>query len=257
MNDIQKKVNVISKEAENISANNDERKVMLTGSNLESAISNSRYMPIFLLFKTMESKLQNRICYDINLSYLTLEALKKALIEIGDYEKFVALYKENIEPINFFKLINDLSTQAKYTSGREVANKFLTSSIILTKLNSFYNDFNDIYNNCLKNKYILLYLFDSSGRGNLPTMLNSFENLKEYFNNKSNEKEEKQKRNIIYYLFVELENETKKCGIGDDTKDEYYHKMQKINNNIDDIFSKIDLNGLYSIDYLCYELLSL
>lgn len=242
----------MSKEAENISANEDERKVMLTGNNLESAISNSRYMPIFLLFKTMESKLQNRICYDINLSYLTLEALKKALIEIGDYEKFVALYEESIEPINFFKLINDLSIQTKYTSGKEVASKFLTSSIVLAKLNSFYNEYESIYDNCLANKYTLLYLFDASGKGNLPTMLNSFKNLKKYFYDK-----DKQKKKIVCYLFIELENETKKCGVCDDTKDEYYHKMQKINDNIDEIFNKIDLNGLYSIDYLCYELLSL
>ena len=219
---------------------------------MESAASNSRYMPIFLLFKTMESKLQNKIYHNINLSYLTLEAFKKALIEIGDYEKFLAMYEESIEPINFFKLINDLSIQTKYTSGREVSDRFLTSSNALTKLNSFYNEFKDIYDECLKNKYTLLYLFDASGKGNLPTMLNSFGNLKKYFYDK-----DKKKNRIICYLFIELENETKKCGAGDDTKEEYYHKMQKINDNIAKIFTKIDLNNLYSIDYLCYELLAI
>lgn len=239
------RVNVMNKEAE-ISANNNEGKVMLIGNQLEGAISNPRYASIFKLFIAMEKDLNEIIPFNINVSYLTLEAMLKALVEIGGYDNFASLFKNNIEPLNFFRLINDLGRQTKYHSGRQVANMFFTSAKTLKKLNRFYNEYADIYDYCIIYKYTLLYLFNMSDK-ELPTMLKSFNNLKKYFHD-----ENSQKRHIVSCLFNELENEVNRCGVTESTKEEYYHKMQKINDNIETIFKTKDLNVLYSIDALYY-----
>ncbi len=238
---------VMNKEAED-SAN---QKVMLTGNELKGAMSNSRYMPIFLLFKTMENNLTEDVNFNVNVSYLTLEAMHKALVEIGNYEDFVSLFEKNIEPLNFFRLINDLGRQGKYRSGRQVSNIFFTSATTLKKLNSFYNEYNDIYDYCIIYKYTLLYLFSMSDK-ELPTMLKSFDNLRKYF--QDNDENNFQKRHIVSCLFNELENEVNRCGVTESTKDEFYHKMQKINDNIEKLFRTKDLNALYSIDALYYSL---
>ena len=60
-------------------------------------------------------------------------------------------------------------------------------------------------------------------------------------------------RSLIFRVPLnEMENETRKNYITEDTVFEYHHKFQKIDKNIEKLFSKIDLNSLYSIDYL-YE----
>lgn len=247
------KSNELKKEAEISSAKNETskeetKKVTFIGENVKSLYTNDRYKSLSFLIDQIEKDLEEPLPFDVNLSCLTLESFAKAFKELGTYGFSIIVFN-NIKPINFFKLLNDISIQNYYTSSKKVATKFLTSDKMLSKLNRFYTEYQDVYDYCIKNKYTSLYLFEI-------TAINNNENLKEYFPNLSTylHSNDKQKRHIISSLFNELENEVRRCGITEATINEYYYKVIRIDKEIEKIFTMIDLSEIYSIDSLYYKL---
>ena len=152
------------------------RKITFIGDNAISLYTNRRYLSLSLLVKLMSDSLDEDLPFEVNLTCLTLEAFAKAFKELGDYEFSLLIFK-NLEPLNFFKLLNDISTQTYYNSSKEVSNKFLTSEKVIKKLNRFYNEYYEIYDYCLKNNYTSLYLFEITAMNNNETLKNNIHNL--------------------------------------------------------------------------------
>lgn len=225
------------------------RKITFIGDNAISLYTNRRYLSLSLLVKLMSDSLDEDLPFEVNLTCLTLEAFAKAFKELGDYEFSLLIFK-NLEPLNFFKLLNDISTQTYYNSSKEVSNKFLTSEKVIKKLNRFYNEYYEIYDYCLKNNYTSLYLFEITAMNNNETLKNQYKNLGEYLHSN-----DRKKRHIVSSLFNELENETRRCGITEATANDYYYKLMRIDKEINNIFEKIDLNKIYSIDSLYFSIL--
>ena len=241
---VQKSEN-LKKEDYNLALNNKLDKLNILANDIETKLNNQRYQNIGKLFITLNDSLKEKLPFKVNITCLTLEALAKASMSCGENE-FALIVLNNITPINFFRLINDISMQRTCASSRKMAQDYLESEKNLKRLNRFYNEYADIFNECQKYHYSTLYLFNlviDNDRANNTPYTNIFALL---------HSNDKRKRHIVCNLINELENETRKNYITEDTTFEYYHKFQKINENIEDLFNKIDLNSLYSIDYL-YE----
>ena len=241
---VQKSEN-LKKEDYNLATRNKLDKINILDSDIEAKLNNQRYQNVGKLFIILNSKLDKKLPFNVRISCLSLEALAKASMSYTQKE-FEKLILQNITPINFFRLVTDISMQITCPSSRKIAQDYLESEKSLKRLNRFYNEYSDIFNECQKYHYSSLYLFnlviDNAKANNTPytnifTLLHS---------------DDKRKRHIVCNIINEMENETRKNYITEDTVFEYHHKFQKIDKNIEMLFSKIDLNSLYSIDYL-YE----
>lgn len=250
LSNVQKKENL--EEAEIASVNNSSiamtKMITFIGENVEILYTSKRYSSLDLMIELIEKDLTTPVPFKVHLSCSTLEAFAKAFKEIGDYELSLMIFN-NIDPLNFFRLINDLSIQTHYNSSKEIANKFLTSERTLSKLNRFYNEYTDISDYCIKNNYTSLYLFEITAMNKNETLKKTFPNLSQYLHS-----DDKEKRHIVSSLFNELENEVRKCGITEATVNDYYYKLIRIDKEIDKIFEEIDLNLIYSIDSLYFLL---
>lgn len=226
-----------------------QKKVVFLGGNLEILQRNSRYRSFSYLINQMEDDLDlSSEPLQVNLSCITLEAFAKAFKEQGDYKTSLMMFK-NLEPLNFFKLLNDLSVQTYLNSSKEIANRFLTSEKILSKLNRFYNEYSDVYDYCQKYNFTSLYLFEITAMNKNETIKEHFKNLSSYLHS-----DEKEKRHIVSSIFNELENEIRKSAMTERSINEFYYKVVRIDKEIEKIFEQIDLSSIHSIDSLYYTL---
>ncbi len=262
-------------------------KVVFVGSQISGAPKLPRYSELFLIFSLMEQDLEEELPFDVNLSIVTLETFAKAFISLKEEKKYanrllnktngkknVKVSTEssehdfayrlfhNISAKNLFRFINDLTNLRNFSNSDEMADKFLSTDIALKSLNSFYDEYGDIYDECAKRNYSMLYLYEkvSVSPSNVMSKDNAalkkltdekidkeFENLPKFAqilkgNNKT-------MKNIVGKLYIELKNET--TGKLEDIQEEYYLKIQAIDKNFDEIMANVLIDGsYYSIDEL-------
>lgn len=221
-------------------------KVTLVGCNLASSATLPRYKGIYKLFETFEEKLEEKIPFDISLNYIVLESLVSAFKDFENDEDAIKFFTSNIKAKNFFYMINDLSGKTSYHSSDKIFNKFLSSADTLRKLDSFYDEFIDIYEYSLRYGYSSLYLFEK-----VFDTKNSKENFLDKIFNTINQEKNIPARHIACNVLNEFYNEVKRPNLTEDSIDEYYHKMRKINEKWNDVLSKTEKN-LCSIDTLYY-----
>lgn len=160
------------------------------------------------------------------------------------FECNVISHFKKISPLNFFKLINDLSVQKFYTSSREVADRFFINSNELKRINKFYDELRYIYIENFNHRYSLIYLYVII----TTNYLNKYCFLKNAIELAGSKDIEKRNiaRFIINIFLNELITKDVKNTYG---KDDLYYKMGYINTNINTLItSDINVYKLYSIN---------
>lgn len=203
----------------------------------------ARYRNLMPVLNYFEDKLDEPLNFNVNLDYITLHALFIAMC--ADEDSDIILIEESIEhfevmdAVNFFKLINDISVQAKYYEAYEIYYHFLSHQNTLKRLNDFYNEYTDIFNACINHKYSSLYVYellrDSKNENYKPN--NSLTNFIKYINDKDNKK-----RHFACILLNEFLNEMNQFDPSERTRDEYWYQMYSINKKLDDILSSKDID---------------
>lgn len=203
---------------------------------------------------------KNDIPSSVNLNHMVFETLVKATMDAyGNkpyydlnndeekklFESQIIGHFKNISPNNFFKLISDINVK---TSSKKVAEDYFTDPKALKALNDFYNEYTDIYNRHSNTelRYSLLYLFEVLSKDGLKNY-NCLQNIA-----KLTKSDERSIRHIACYIINELENESNRMAISDDTKEELYIKINVIDKQINELiaYNYIDLRKLHSIDTL-------
>lgn len=245
----QKKFNlkgVVSNEKQNICYLCTEKgKVTLRGIGINNAIDNKRYNEVFDLIATMENKLDNNINFNINISYIELEALVKVYLEMQDDKQAKEFFLKNISPKNFFFLINDLDNQKFYHSSRKIYTLFLSSTSELKALNDFYNEFSDVIDNSFKHKHNISNLYVYFKREDFldKDKYKYLRNIGNALN--GNDKKEKE---ISFHLINEYYTTKMKSYLSDSSRDELFYKIQTINDNWSKIMKEIE-SSEYSNEY--------
>lgn len=215
------------------------------------------------LAKQLESGLISKedILDYINLSYMVYDALAISTMdpfgvmlycdprddyEVKRFERNVCNHFMNLSPINFFKLINDLSNQNFYHSSREIADKFLMNIRELRNINKFYNELSDIYIKNHKHSYTFIYLYVVT----TTNYLNKFTGMQKLL--KLANSKYKEKRKIARFILNILLNELLYHPISTDIENNKLdYRIAIINGNIEILFEKnINIFDLYSIDFI-------
>ncbi len=262
-------------------------KVVFVGSQISEAPKLPRYSDLFLIFSLMEQDLEEELPFDVNLSIVTLETFAKAFISLKEEKKYANkllnkangkknvktstessehdfAYRlfHNISAKNLFRFINDLTNLRNFSNSDEMADKFLSTDIALKSLNSFYDEYGDIYDECAKRNYSMLYLYEKVSVSPSNVMSKDNAALKKLIDEKIDKEfdslpkfaqilkgNNQTMKNIVGKLYIELKNET--TGKLEGIQEEYYLKIQAIDKNFDEIMANVLIDGsYYSIDEL-------
>ncbi len=263
-------------------------KVVFVGSQISGVPKLPRYSELFLIFSLMEQDLEEELPFDVNLSIVTLETFAKAFISLKEEKKYanrllnktngkknVKVSTEssehdfayrlfnNISAKNLFRFINDLTNLRNFSNSDEMADKFLSTDVALKSLNSFYDEYDDIYDECAKRNYSMLYLYEKVSATPSNVIMSKDNTTLKKLNDEKIDKEfenlpkfaqilkgnNKTMKNIVGKLYIELKNET--TGKLEDIQEEYYLKIQAIDKNFDEIMANVIVDGsYYSIDEL-------
>lgn len=203
---------------------------------------NSKYEEIYKKLNDAENKLVEPLDFNVELNFITLEALKTHLTcqELDDIYKSMGT--------GIFMLVNDLSNKYLNLNPEEIADKYLTPSQI-EKFKKFYSVHYDLVIESFKNGYSMIPLYDMLY--NKKGFHGCQNNIKSYLNSHSVESDSSPITNWLYKIVVEFENEIHLI-TREDEIEELYYMMIAIDRNLDKLQNVENLNdytigGIYSI----------
>ena len=201
------------------------------GKEIESIFNISRYNDVFLFIKKMENSIREKIPFNIELNYITVEALKSYKNDYGDFSKL-----EKTLGSNFFYLLNDISLY-NLAKVQKIVDEYLNDTAI-KNLNQFYNANKDIVLYAFERNCSSLYIFDIIDKNKTYKLL---ENL--YDEIKFNKCNNCFIRNVAAKLILDFESK-KKIITSEKGLEELYHYIEMINK----YFDSIDFNTLKDVD---------
>ena len=234
---------------------NMKRKVNYVGVTREGILAVPRYKNLLEIFDYFEDMLDEPLYFDVKIDYVVLHAMFLAATplheleddpncKIVDVESTIEQF-EVLEPINFFRLLNDLSVQNIAYNSEDIYDKFLRNIKILKSLNKFYNEYSDIYDINLKFNYTSLYLFGVLSDKNIshPSLDNFFKHI---------HNDDRQIRHFICRLLNEFYNEKERHNASERLQSECWYNIYRINKKLDDVLNdnKIDKAKYISVDSL-------
>lgn len=234
---------------------NMKRKVNYVGVTREGILAVPRYKNLLEIFDYFEDMLDEPLYFDVKIDYVVLYAMFIAATplheleddpncKIVDVESTIEQF-EVLEPINFFRLLNDLSVQNIAYNAEDIYDKYLRNSKILKSLNKFYNEYNDIYDANLTSHYTSLYLFGVLSDKDIshPSLDNFFKHIHD---------DNRQTRHFICRLLNEFYNEKDRHNASERLQSEYWYNIYRINKKLDEVLSddKIDKSKSISVDSL-------
>lgn len=234
-------------------------KVNYVGVTREGIKDTPRYKNLISILNHFEDMLDEPLSFDVHLDFITLHALFIAATPLNEYEKDptcnIIDHESTIEkfevmdPVNFFKLINDISAQKKIYKGEDIYDKYLRDEKTLKRLDRFYNEYEDIYDICVRQNYTSLYLFEAicDNDRSHPSLDNILKHIHD--DNKVN-------RHFVCVLLNEFYNEIYQHNISERTQSEYWYNIYRINEKLEDILAdnKIDKTKPVTIDWLFHSI---
>ena len=247
--------NVQKNKVNNVEEGQTMRKVNYVGVTREGIEASPRYKNLLDIFDYFEDMLDEPLGFDVKIDYVVLGAMFIAATplheleddrncKIVDVESTIEQF-EVLEPINFFRLISDLSVQNIAHNSEDIYDKYLRNVKILKCLNKFYNEYNDIFDSNLRSHYTSLYLFEAISNPDMshPSLDNFFKHIHD---------DNRQTRHFICRILNEFFNEKNRHNVSEKTQEDYWYNIYRINKKLDEILNdnKIDKNKSLSVDYL-------
>lgn len=190
-----------------------------TGKEISDIFNISRYNDIFIFMKKMESNIKDKLPINVELNFITLEALKIYKDENGDFSKLDKILGNNI-----FYLLNDISMY-NISKPVTIVDEYLNDSTI-EKLNDFYSNNFDIVLVANKKNCSTLYIFDILNRNENYYLLNNIYNAIKEKNSL--------KKSIASQLIFDFETQENN-NISQKGKEELCYKISIINKKFDSI----------------------
>ena len=237
---------------------NMKRKVNYVGVTREGILAVPRYKNLLEIFDFFEDKLDEPLYFDVKIDYVVLHAMFIAATplheleddpncKIVDVEETIEQF-EYLEPVNFFRLLNDLSVQNKAYNSEAIYDNYLRNIKTLKYLNKFYNEYSDIFDLNLKYHYTSLYLFEAINNIDMthPSLDNFFKHIHD--DNRDN-------RHFVCRLLNEFFNEKNRHNASERSQSEIWYNIYRINKKLDEILNdnSIDKSKNITIDWLVYH----
>lgn len=208
-----------TKEKENILVKSKMGNVTYIVTNITRDIfTKERYKSIFNLLDKIEVKLNAPLNFYVPLDYITVGAFTD-YFNNEELEKIFQIIDTKI-----FELITDISYSKNMYNSKSIANKYLYNSK-LSQLKEYYDSNNEFIQECFRQKYSSLPLFDMlhQKENTSSSLLNNiYECIKSNNNNSL--------RNIASGIIVELRNEEYTLQ-SESAIEELYHYVYQINKN--------------------------
>lgn len=201
------------------------------GKEIESIFNIPRYSDVFLFIKNMENNIREKIPFNIELNYITVEALKLYKNDYGDFSNL-----EKALGSNFFYLLNDISLY-NVAKVQRIVDDYLNDATI-ERLNKFYNTNKDIVMYAFEKNCSSLYIFDIIDKNKTYKLLENLYNEIKY--NKCNNRFI---RNVAAKLILDFESKKKNITSEKGMEELYYH-IEMINK----YFISINFNSLKDVD---------
>lgn len=209
-----------------------------TGKEIGNLFNIAKYNDIFLFIRNLESKIKEKLKFNVELNFITLEALKIYQNEYGDFSKL-----ENTLGTNVFYLLNDISLY-DITNTEKIVDEYLNDSII-EKLNDFYNNNEDIVLFAFSRNCSSFCIFNIIEKNMNYSLLDNL-----YFEIKNNSV---LKRTIAAKIIIDFESK-KRNMTSEKSKEELYYQIEIINKRFDSINFEEIKNYDISVDNVFYYL---